>query len=573
MEFTIKTKDAGLDVRVENERVIDGVTFFDVVMNSDTPIVPKKFTVTWKILNHNVFSVWKPKSSDNVRMVRPNWSKQWQTSRLASWMPVIQANAVDGTNTATLALSDAATPTRVGLGATEQLAELEAAIEFFTEPVDPIDTYRATVRFDTRKIKFYDALYDVAAWWEKDCGYGTAHVPAAARDAVNSLWYSYHQKLEPDEIVRQCALSKALGMDTVIIDDGWQTADVNLGYKFCGDWELCPDKIPSMKELCDRLHEIGVKVVLWYSVPYMGVGAKNFEKFKDMLLDDPHKQGWASLDPRYKEVREYLKAIYKNALVNYGLDGFKLDFIDAFKLTPASMEYDPRRDCASLESAVDTLMSEVNAELCAINPDVMLEFRQSYVGPCIRKYGNMLRVSDCPNDSYANRMRMLDLRLTSGNTAVHSDMVMWNYTEDVESAALQMANILYCVPQVSVRFDEIPEDHKKMVKFYLDLWNQNRELLLDGRLEMENPEAYYSRAWAHDGKKAIISLYTKPIIDGSFESVIAVNASPSSSVIVKGYNDKKYRVVNCMGEAVSEGVINGALAEIDMPLCSVVYID
>jgi len=28
-----------------------------------------------------------------------------------------------------------------------------------------------------------------------------------------------------------------------------------------------------------------------------------------------------------------------------------------------------------------------------------------------------------------------------------------------------------------------------------------------------------------------------------------------------------------MGEAVSEGVINGALAEIDMPLCSVVYID
>ncbi len=572
MEFKIKQKDE-TKITVENERIIDGVTYFDVVMTSDTPVVPQKFSVTWAFENHNVFSVWKPKSSANVRMVRPNWSKQWQESRLASWMPVIQANAVDGKNTATIALSDAMTPTRVGLGAAEMPAELEATVEFFTEPVDPIDTYRATVRFDTRKVAFYDALYDVASWWETDCGYGTAHVPAAAKDAVNSLWYSYHQKLEPDEIVRQCVLSKALGMDTVIIDDGWQTADVNRGYKFCGDWELCPEKIPSMKELCDRLHEIGVKVVLWYSVPYMGVGAKNFDRFKDMLLDDPHKSGWASLDPRFKEVREYLKDIYKNALVNYGLDGFKLDFIDAFRLTPLSMEYDERRDCASLESAVDTLMSEVNAELRAINPDIMLEFRQSYVGPCIRKYGNMLRVADCPNDSYANRMRMLDLRLTSGKTAVHSDMVMWNYSENVEAAALQMANILYCVPQVSVRFDEIPEDHRKMVEFYLKLWNDNRDILLDGRLEMENPESYYSRAWAHDGKKAIVSLYTKPIIDGEFENVIAVNASPSASVIVKGYKGKKYRVVNCMGEDLCEGVFENALSEIEMPLCSVVYID
>ena len=572
MNFEIKSNES-ISVSVENERVIDGITFFDVVMKADTPVVPKKFSVSWKIDNHNVFSVWKPKSSDNVRMVRPNWSKQWQTSRLASWMPVIQTNAADGTNTATIAVSDAATPMRLGVGATEQKAELETTVEFFTEPVDPIDTYRATVRFDTRKIAFYDALYDVASWWEKDCGYGTAHVPAPARDAVNSLWYSYHQNLEPDEIVRQCALSKALGMDTVIIDDGWQTADVNLGYKFCGDWELCPEKIPSMKELCDRLHEIGVKVVLWYSVPYMGVGAKNFDKFKDMLLGDPYKQGWASLDPRFKEVREYLKAIYKNALINYGLDGFKLDFIDAFKLTPTSMEYDARRDCASLESAVDTLMSEVNEELCAINPDVMLEFRQSYVGPCIRKYGNMLRVSDCPNDSYANRMRMLDLRLTSGNTAVHSDMVMWNYTENVEVAALQMANILYCVPQVSVRLDEISEDHKKMLGFYLKLWLENRDILLDGRLEMENPEAYYSRAWAHDGKKAIMSLYTKPIVDGAFESIIAVNASSDKEVIVKNYKNKSYRVTDCMGNDLAKGVIENDIVSIAVPLCGVIYID
>ena len=97
MEFVIKTKNE-VKVSVENERVIDGITYFDVIMKADSPIVPEKFSVTWKIPNHNIFSVWKPKSSDNVRMVRPNWSKQWQASRLASWMPVHSLVSADGRN-------------------------------------------------------------------------------------------------------------------------------------------------------------------------------------------------------------------------------------------------------------------------------------------------------------------------------------------------------------------------------------------------------------------------------------------------------------------------------------------
>ena len=488
-------------------------------------------------------------------------------------MPIIQANSLDDKNTATLAVSDAQTPMRVGMGATEQLAELECTIEFFTEPVDPISEYTATVRFDRRDIAYYDAIYDVAKWWEEDCGYESSYVPEDAKKPVNSLWYSYHQNLYPDDIINECKLGKALGMDTVIIDDGWQTADVGLGYKYCGDWELSPEKIPDMKALCDRLHEIGVKVVLWYSVPYMGIGAKNFDRFKDMLLGDPYKQGWTSLDPRYKQVREYLKGIYKNALINYGLDGFKLDFIDAFQLTPLSMNYDERRDCASLESAVDTLMSEVNAELTKINPDVMLEFRQSYVGPCIRKYGNMMRVSDCPNDSYTNKLRMLDLRLTSGTTAVHSDMVMWNYNEPVEIAALQLANILYSVPQVSVRVAEIPDDHKKMIAHYLKFWKDNRDILLEGRLEPKSPSAYYTSATAHKDGKAVVSLYTTPVIEGGFESITAVNASPDRDVVIKNCDGKKYSVTDCMGNGIASGVIASDVFVVKVPLCGFIYID
>ena len=48
MEFVIKTKNE-VKVSVENERVIDGITYFDVIMKADSPVVPEKFSVTWKI--------------------------------------------------------------------------------------------------------------------------------------------------------------------------------------------------------------------------------------------------------------------------------------------------------------------------------------------------------------------------------------------------------------------------------------------------------------------------------------------------------------------------------------------
>lgn len=127
-----------------------------------------------------------------------------------------------------------------------------------------------------------------------------------------------------------------------------------------------------------------------------------------------------------------------------GLDGLKLDFIDSFTLTPKSVESDSRRDIVSLEDAVDTLMSGIMTRLRAIKPDIMIEFRQTYVGPLqYAEHGNMLRVGDCPADPLKNRSDIVNLRLTSGKTPCHSDMLMWNVDSHVEIAALQICSVLY----------------------------------------------------------------------------------------------------------------------------------
>ena len=570
MEYRIKGGNAGAKIFIDNERQSDGIVFFDVNLVLEEEAVPEEFCISFSIPAIDAYSVWSP-SVRFDRHLGPNWSKRVTASRLASWMPLHAIVSSAGKNRTLVALSDAKTPTSLGTGICEEDACVQWDIKFFTIPVAPLKEYKATVRIDERDIAYYDAIYDAVAWWENDCGYVPAYVPESAKLPMNSLWYSYHQKLNVDEILEECRISKKLGLDTVIVDDGWQTDDSNRGYQFCGDWEVAKTKIPDMKEFVKQVHETGMKIMIWYSVPFMGTGAKMFEHFKDMLLNG--RNNVYALDPRYKEVRDYLVGMYAHAMKEWNLDGLKLDFIDSFRLEGKSLEYDARRDYQSLEDAVDVLMTEVSDTLRKINPEALIEFRQTYVGPAIRKYGNMLRVMDCPNDAICNRQDVVNLRFTSGNTAVHSDMIMWNHDDTVESAALQFVSLLYSVPQVSVKLAEISEEHKKMLEFYLSFWHENRETLLEGKILAANPESGYSIVCAEKCGNAIFTSYTDRVIDcRKYKNIIAVNSSRSSSLILKGAEGKNYKCVDCMGNILDEGKVDGALFEVTVPVAGMVYI-
>ena len=571
MDFQIKNA-GNAEVLVNCIFEEKGIAFYEVKAVYAEEQTPEQITVSFATPNKDIYSIWSP-SIRYDRHLGPAWGKRTTESRLAFMMPLHALASADGKNRMTVALSDTKTPVSIRTGVREETANTEWEIEFFTHRVAPIKEYSTIIRIDTRDIAFYDSIYDVVSWWENECGYTSAYVPEYAKLPMNSLWYSYHQNLDVEDIIKECELSKAMGMDTVIIDDGWQTDDNNRGYRFCGDWEVAKAKIPDMKEFVARIHETGMKVILWYGFPFVGKESRAYKRFSDMVLNEIRKDAHWTLDPRYKEVREHLISVCTKGVREWGLDGVKLDFVDCFVAGVKSAELDPRRDYQSVEDAVDRLMTDMTDELRAINPDVLIEFRQNYVGPAIRKYGNMLRVADCPNDAIRNSQDIVDLRLASGNTAVHSDMIMWNIEDKVESAALQFANILYSVPQVSMKIAKLPEDHKKMLGFYLDFWRKHRDTLINGKLIAANPESAYSIVCAEKNGKAIFTSYTDIIIDCSaYNDIIAVNCSRSKTLIIKGAPDKSYKVLNCMGEVLHNGMIDSALCEIDVPMSGMVFI-
>ncbi len=546
----------------------DGFLYINVHITLPQTMSPALTKIAWSMPTVNSFSAWGPLLRDD-RSLTPMWNKRTSHSRLAEGIPILQLISKTDTNTLCFASSDTTIPMSVGAGARPTGALIDFEVNLFTSLVAPISEYNAVWRIDMRPIPYYDAIYDAVKWWEEDYGLKPAHVPDAARMPMDSLWYSFNQDLKADEIIEECRLAKPLGMDTVIIDDGWQTEDNSGGYGYCGDWQVARGKMGDMKELVDRLHEIGIKVMLWYSIPFVGIYSKKFDQFKDKLLNPWYDKTAYALDPRYKDVRDYLVNIYVTAVKEWGLDGLKLDFIDFFRLNEEAIKPDDRRDFISLEEAVDCLMTEINSKLTAINPDILIEFRQSYIGPYVKKYGNMLRVNDCPGDSIINRIGVIDLRLTSGKTAVHSDMTTWSATEPVSAAALQIASIIYGVPQISVKLKNMPEDHIKMIGHYLGFWRKNREVLLDGKLTATEPWANYSQACATLGDEEIATAYADRVIECKVACTTAINCTGSDSLIIKGGKGRKYSVVDCMGNKVSEGKIDCDLFEINIPLCGI----
>ena len=69
-----------------------------------------------------------------------------------------------------------------------------------------------------------------------------------------------------------------------------------------------------------KIHELGMKYVVWFSVPFVGEHSKAYERFKGKYLYESKRLNTAVLDPRFPEVREYLINIY--ALVVIRPDAF-----------------------------------------------------------------------------------------------------------------------------------------------------------------------------------------------------------------------------------------------------------
>jgi len=524
-----------------------------LTLTANQAATPPPLEVKWQFPAVNLAGVW---TSDIGKANFDHQGVEVQ-SRAVLRSPLVMFLGPDDGNRFTVALSDALRPVSIGGGVKEEDVNIHASVKLFGGKQPPLKEYRVTFRIDTRPLPFYQVLRDTARWWAAQDGYQPAPVPEAARVPLYSTWYSYHQSIDPAAILKECGLGGEIGTEGVIVDDGWQTLDSSRGYAYTGDWK--PERIPDMKGFVDQVHALHQKFILWYAVPLAGEKSAAAKRFEGKMLFFNAGLHAHILDPRYPEVREYLIGLYENAVREWGIDGLKLDFIELFASQGNTvLTADGGRDFASVDEAVDRLFTDIMARLRALKPDIAIEFRQPYNGPLMRKYGNMLRGVDCPNAGPVNRKETVDLRLLADRTAVHSDMIAWHPNEPVAGAALQILNVLFSVPQLSVRLGEASPEHLRMIRFWLRYWKDNRAILLDGEFQPVSPAENYPMVLARSPDKLVAALYQDMVVAPGPQpppQIDVVNAKPGPTVVLNFEQDlgqASVRIRDCLGTQISE---------------------
>ena len=567
-DVSISCKDSAwkIDAKVVSKGEVEEVV---IEMTAAEPTTPSLLTVEFMTPQLDAHHLWHS-NRNNRNVLPPDWGGKY-SSALAQTMPLYSFINTNNLNRLTVATSETKRRVNAKIGLREESAMLYGALSFFIEAESPILHYKTSILLDKRDVFWADAVREGVAWIESHNDFKVCCVPESAFEPLYSTWYQFHQQITDKEIEAECREAVKLGMKTIIVDDGWQTADNNRGYAYCGDWEVAPVRIKDMAAHVKRVQDMGMKYMLWYSVPFVGEHSQAYERFKGKFLCPSH--GAFVLDPRFPEVREYLISTYETALREWNLDGFKLDFIDSFKVKgadPAIAQNYAGRDIKSVPEAVDRLMKDVLSRLQAIKPDIMIEFRQNYIGPAIRQYGNMFRASDCPGDMQNNRIRTANLRVTSGTTAVHADMIEWNVNEKPEVAARHILSAMYSVIQYSVMLRELPESHFKVVKHWLDFSQKHRNTLLKSDFRPYHPESCYPVLEAESKEERIITAYQEGFVvkaGNADRDTYIINSTGVDKVAVElSDKPKKVEYYDTYGNLVAGKKLVEGLQNVNIPI-------
>ena len=556
-----------------------GVEVVRVVAKSDVETPPPKFSVKWFVSQKDIHHVW---SADSTHYGIP-WGKPF-CAELSSWMPLYSFLDANDHSRMTVACSESCRKTEFRAPISEKKMGFDCSLSFFTVPEAPMKEYAVEIRLDSRDVFYGDAIGDATDWMCRAAGISPMETPESAFDPLYSTWYTFHQDVSDALVEEECALAAELGMRTLITDDGWQIDQpignrTEVGYMFCGDWKAGRN-FPDMAAHVRRVHALGFRYMLWYSVPFVGEKSANFARFRDKVFpcENCCGGGWV-LDPRFLEVRQFLIDTYERAVRDWDLDGLKLDFIGRFTLKgedPAIKDNYAGRDIKSIPLAAERLLTDVMARLKTIKPDILIEFRQPYIGPCIRKFGNMIRATDCPLSMVENRTRIARLRLTSGKTAVHADMLEWRADETPESAARCIINSLFGVVQYSVRLKTLSESHRRMLAHWIRFSQDHREALLKGKFRPHYPAADYPLLEGESATERVFGVYQENLVVNVGDvgkTVYVVNGANADFLVLDfGEDALSVDVFDTIGKAIERRSAAKGLVRLPVPKAGYVRI-
>lgn len=177
-------------------------------------------------------------------------------------------------------------------------------------------------------------------------------------------WYAIRLPLSHDFVMANAKVVterfRALGMDLMLLDHGWQTGDV------CGDWDADPKDFPrGLKGLSADLKKLNLKMGIWVAPTDIHATTRIYANHPDWVLRDnkgqPQSIGqwyWKPNPERYvidstqPAAYDYVAQTMRQ-LVEDGATYFKIDFISQPPLHPKDRSF--VRGSAPLERSMQAI--------------------------------------------------------------------------------------------------------------------------------------------------------------------------------------------------------------------------
>jgi alpha-galactosidase len=306
-------------------------------------------------------------------------------------------------------------------------------------------------------------------------------VPDHAYDPVFCTWTAIHHDVSQEWILRNAKIAADLGFRTWLTDDGWFTEKARFAdYRYTGDWHPAITKFPDFKGHVAALQAMGLRYILWVGPFMVGDESEAARGYAHLLMDHNERLHYCQLSPWYRETGTVIAALLQRLVNEYGLDGLKIDFIDAIQ---RKEERPTNADYASLGEGIYEILCYAIEQLATAHDGLLIELRNRYTNLAGRRYGNLYRASDVPLNFAWNRWQATMLRLLAPDRAVHLDPALWHPDDNEENVAVHLINIICSVPIVSVELDRYPQSHLQLIRYWIGFYQTHRQAIIHGRFE------------------------------------------------------------------------------------------
>lgn len=539
-QFSADTQNHGEPNLIVETEQVEGLkaTYLlrlSINMADKKPFILRDVSIEWSLPITDMHGLYFGGNPRTELGYLPFWqiNKQTCVNRGVPYIALVNRN---GENRAAFGIFDQLTETNM----TGELSELTRCYKFcLQKPAnnDSIgqtlyveDCWQETFFVSLAQDQWSDVLKQYVKLSDKETQPELMPVPEQAYDPVFCTWTAIHHDVSHEWIMRNAGIAADLGFRNWITDDGW-FIDKGMfsDYSKVGDWLPANKKFPDFKQHVKDIQNMGFRYILWVAPFMVGRDSEAAQQYAHLLTTGQERNHFNNLSPWHEETRQIVSDLLERLVSDYNLDGLKIDFIDSISMHGLRTE-GAKSD--TLGKSLFHILQATTGRLLSLNPQLLIEFRNSYTNLASRTYSNIYRSSDVPINFTLNRWQAVMLRLLTPDRAVQLDPGLWHPDDDDTNVAVHLINLLVSVPMISIELDLYPQTHLDLIRYWIGFYNAHRDTIIHGDFKPVLRASYIPAIYFCGSEESIIGVYDDLAIsvDSSSPKTWILNASTQARI-------------------------------------------